>query len=294
MDCKERLAEYAAWTQQGLEEYLAPQPGLLGRVMESARYSALAGGKRLRPALLMEFYRLCGGEPRQALPFACALEMIHTYSLIHDDLPCMDNDDLRRGKPTNHKVYGEAMALLAGDGLLTRAFETMLAPGAAGIQPQWALEAAGILASCAGMEGMIGGQVMDLAFEETVPGGEDLQRMVELKTGCLLRAACVGGCALAGEHGAIRQGATAYAHALGLAFQIQDDILDVTGQQETLGKTIGSDAQNHKNTFVRIYGLEACRRRVDELTCQAVAAVEPLEDSGFLQQLARDLARRDH
>ena len=206
----------------------------------------------------------------------------------------MDNDDLRRGKPTNHKVYGEAMALLAGDGLLTRAFETMLAPGAAGIQPQWALEAAGILASCAGMEGMIGGQVMDLAFEETVPGGEDLQRMVELKTGCLLRAACVGGCALAGEHGAIRQGAEAYAHALGLAFQIQDDILDVTGQQETLGKTIGSDAQNHKNTFVRIYGLEACRRRVDELTCQAVAAVEPLEDSGFLQQLARDLARRDH
>ena len=294
MDLKETLGQYAQMTQAGLEQYLPQGAPGLDILFESARYSALSGGKRLRPALLMEFYRLCGGQPQDALPFACALEMIHTYSMIHDDLPCMDNDDLRRGKPTNHKAYGEALALLAGDGLLTRSFETMLGHVAPGIEPANALAAAHTIAACAGMEGMIGGQVLDLAFEGQSPSGQDLERMVDLKTGQLLLAACAGGCQLAGERGALLVAATAYAKALGLAFQIQDDILDVLGDTEALGKKTGSDAQNQKSTFVTCYGLERCQQMVRQLTEQAVQALEGLPGTGLLQQLARQLAARNH
>ena len=294
MDMAEKLKEYARLTQEGLETYLLEQAGALETIFQAARYSALAGGKRLRPALLMEFYALHGENAEKALPFACALEMVHTYSLIHDDLPCMDNDDLRRGKPTNHKVFGEATALLAGDSLLTRAFETMLCHCPTEIPAENALKAAGILAARAGMEGMIGGQVMDLDFETRRPEKEELSQMVHLKTGCLLMAACEMGCALAGAGEEEMKKARLYGEKLGLAFQIQDDILDVTGSTEKLGKPVGSDAENHKNTFVSYYGLEECRRLVEENTRQAVEAVALLQGSDFLTELARSLQKRDH
>ena len=294
MDMAEKLKEYARLTQEGLETYLPEQAGALETIFQAARYSALAGGKRLRPALLMEFYALHGENAEKALPFACALEMVHTYSLIHDDLPCMDNDDLRRGKPTNHKVFGEATALLAGDSLLTRAFETMLCHCPTEIPAENALKAAGILAARAGMEGMIGGQVMDLDFETRRPKKEELSQMVHLKTGCLLMAACEMGCALAGAGEEEMKKARLYGEKLGLAFQIQDDILDVTGSTEKLGKPVGSDAENHKNTFVSYYGLEECRRLVEENTRQAVEAVALLQGSDFLTELARSLQKRDH
>ncbi|MBU5433573.1 polyprenyl synthetase family protein [Intestinimonas sp. MSJ-38] len=294
MDMAEKLKEYARLTQEGLETYLPEQAGALKTIFQAARYSALAGGKRLRPALLMEFYALHGENAEKALPFACALEMVHTYSLIHDDLPCMDNDDLRRGKPTNHKVFGEATALLAGDSLLTRAFETMLCHCPTEIPAENALKAAGILAARAGMEGMIGGQVMDLDFETRRPEKEELSQMVHLKTGCLLMAACEMGCALAGAGEEEMKKARLYGEKLGLAFQIQDDILDVTGSTEKLGKPVGSDAENHKNTFVSYYGLEECRRLVEENTRQAVEAVALLQGSDFLTELARSLQKRDH
>lgn len=294
MDMAEKLKEYARLTQEGLETYLPEQAGALEAIFQAARYSALAGGKRLRPALLMEFYALHGENAEKALPFACALEMVHTYSLIHDDLPCMDNDDLRRGKPTNHKVFGEATALLAGDSLLTRAFETMLYHCPTEIPAENALKAAGILAARAGMEGMIGGQVMDLDFETRRPEKEELSQMVHLKTGCLLMAACEMGCALAGAGEEEMKKARLYGEKLGLAFQIQDDILDVTGSTEKLGKPVGSDAENHKNTFVSYYGLEECRRLVEENTRQAVEAVALLQGSDFLTELARSLQKRDH
>lgn len=294
MDMAEKLKEYARLTQEGLEIYLPEQAGALETIFQAARYSALAGGKRLRPALLMEFYALHGENAEKALPFACALEMVHTYSLIHDDLPCMDNDDLRRGKPTNHKVFGEATALLAGDSLLTRAFETMLCHCPTEIPAENALKAAGILAARAGMEGMIGGQVMDLDFETRRPEKEELSQMVHLKTDCLLMAACEMGCALAGAGEEEMKKARLYGEKLGLAFQIQDDILDVTGSTEKLGKPVGSDAENHKNTFVSYYGLEECRRLVEENTRQAVEAVALLQGSDFLTELARSLQKRDH
>lgn len=294
MDMAEKLKEYARLTQEGLETYLPEQAGALKTIFQAARYSALAGGKRLRPALLMEFYALHGENAEKALPFACALEMVHTYSLIHDDLPCMDNDDLRRGKPTNHKMFGEATALLAGDSLLTRAFETMLCHCPTEIPAENALKAAGILAARAGMEGMIGGQVMDLDFETRRPEKEELSKMVHLKTGCLLMAACEMGCALAGAGEEEMKKARLYGEKLGLAFQIQDDILDVTGSTEKLGKPVGSDAENHKNTFVSYYGLEECRRLVEENTRQAVEAVALLQGSDFLTELARSLQKRDH
>lgn len=294
MDMAEKLKEYARLTQEGLETYLPEQAGALETIFQAARYSALAGGKRLRPALLMEFYALHGENAEKALPFACALEMVHTYSLIHDDLPCMDNDDLRRGKPTNHKMFGEATALLAGDSLLTRAFETMLYHCPTEIPAENALKAAGILAARAGMEGMIGGQVMDLDFETRRPEKEELSQMVHLKTGCLLMAACEMGCALAGAGEEEMKKARLYGEKLGLAFQIQDDILDVTGSTEKLGKPVGSDAENHKNTFVSYYGLEECRRLVEENTRQAVEAVALLQGSDFLTELARSLQKRDH
>lgn len=294
MNMAEKLKEYARLTQEGLETYLPEQAGALETIFQAARYSALAGGKRLRPALLMEFYALHGENAEKALPFACALEMVHTYSLIHDDLPCMDNDDLRRGKPTNHKVFGEATALLAGDSLLTRAFETMLCHCPTEIPAENALKAAGILAARAGMEGMIGGQVMDLDFETRRPEKEELSQMVHLKTGCLLMAACEMGCALAGAGEEEMKKARLYGEKLGLAFQIQDDILDVTGSTEKLGKPVGSDAENHKNTFVSYYGLEECRRLVEENTRQAVEAVALLQGSDFLTELARSLQKRDH
>ena len=269
----ERLEEHRARIEDWLHacfQDCAPR----GNLYDAMRYSLLAGGKRLRPVLVLEACRLCGGAVEDALPFAGAIEMIHTYSLIHDDLPCMDDDDLRRGRPTNHKVFGEANAVLAGDGLLTAAFETMLAPGQK-LPPERVLEAAGILARAAGGRGMVGGQVLDMAGEGRALGLTEVEELQRLKTGALIRAAVEMGCAVAGGAEEQREALCRYADCLGLAFQIQDDILDVVGDEATLGKPIGSDVRSDKTTFVALKGLADCRILVAELTDRAVEALAP-------------------
>ena len=264
-----------------------------GDLYDAMNYSLLAGGKRIRPVLLLETCRLCGGDLEQALPFAGAIEMIHTYSLIHDDLPCMDDDDLRRGRPTNHKVYGEATAVLAGDGLLTAAFEWMLDPSVT-LPPQRVLEAAGVLARAAGAQGMVGGQVLDMAGEGHAMGLTEVEELQRLKTGALIRAAAEMGCVLAGGNQEQRQAVCRYAERIGLAFQIQDDILDVVGDEATLGKPVGSDAKSEKNTFVTLKGLEECRQLVEKLTEEAVASLSIFGAEGnSLCWLARSLASRE-
>lgn len=294
MTLNERLAAYSKLTEEKLLEYIQPQEDKGQAVIfEACRYSAMAGGKRLRPALVLEFCRLSGGDIQAALPFACALEMIHTYSLIHDDLPCMDNDDLRRGKPTNHKVYGEAMAVLAGDGLLNLAFETASdQANIARISAETQLKAIRVLSRASGMEGMIGGQVLDMQAEETQISLEQIKTLQELKTGALIGAAAQLGCLIGGANEEQTQAALEYARCIGLAFQIQDDILDIEGDAETFGKPIGSDAENGKSTYPSLLGLERCHALVHELSEQAANALTPFADAGMLPELARSLADR--
>lgn len=287
---QEVLKWYGAMVEKALAQLMPEQDCPQRELLEACRYSLLAGGKRIRPSLLLEFYRLCGGNPQNALPFACGLEMIHTYSLVHDDLPCMDNDDYRRGRPSNHKVYGEATALLAGDALLNRAFEVMLSQTA--IAPDRAMAAAAYIARSSGIFGMIGGQVQDLALEQQQATREQLTRMVDGKTAALLRAACVGGCLLAGGDAQQLQAAETYGSNLGLAFQIRDDVLDVIGSEEQLGKNPGSDQMNGKSTFVTLLGLEGCAAEVARLTEEAVQAAAVFPDHRFLEALARELATR--
>ena len=277
--------------REAVEAYLngcftedAPQK----RLFEAMRYSLLAGGKRIRAVLVLEFCRICGGDWQTALPFAAALEMVHAYSLIHDDLPCMDNDDFRRGKPTNHRVYGEAMAVLAGDALLTAAFET-----AAGAQADAATIAGVVktLSSCAGELGMVGGQVLDLAAEQEEPDAERIHTLQSLKTGALIRAACCCG-VLAGQGSAVQfEAAARYAEALGLAFQIRDDMLDVLGDSGKMGKATGMD--ENKNTFVRLYGVGACSKLIEKQTQASIEALRAFEDSDFLKELSMKLAIRE-
>lgn len=294
MMLNEQLTAYASAVEQRLLSYLQPQEDKGQRVIfEACRYSAMAGGKRLRPALVLEFCRLCGGDVQAALPFACALEMIHTYSLIHDDLPCMDDDDLRRGKPTNHKVYGEAMAVLAGDGLLNLAFETASDPNyTTEISAEVQLKAIRTLARASGMEGMIGGQVLDIEAERTPISLEALQTLQELKTGALICAAAQLGCLIGGADEEQTRAALEYAKCIGLAFQIQDDILDVEGDETNLGKPIGSDAQKGKSTYPSLLGIEQCHKLVRTLSEQAVHALAPFSDKGILVALALTLAQR--
>ena len=270
-------------TQQFTEAL--PQKTLL----EAMRYSLLAGGKRIRPILALEFCRVCGGDWKRAVPFGCALEMIHTYSLIHDDLPCMDNDDYRRGRLTNHKVYGEAAAVLAGDALLTAAFETASNADAA---PEIVVKIIRVLSGCAGELGMVGGQMLDLEGENRDLDAAYIHRLQELKTGALLEAACLIGVLAANGTEAQVDAAKVYARAVGLAFQTQDDILDVEGEFQKLGKQVGVDQK--KNTFVRLYGLERCHQMVREQTDVAIAALADFEDPQFLIGLANQLASRDH
>ena len=264
-----------------------------GDLYDAMYYSLLAGGKRIRPVLVLETCRMCGGDPAAALPFAGAVEMIHTYSLIHDDLPCMDDDDLRRGRPTNHKVYGEATAVLAGDGLLTAAFETMLELPPE-LPPERALAAAGLLARAAGGRGMVGGQVLDMAGEGHSLSLAEVEELQRLKTGALIAAAAEMGCIVAGGTQEQRQAVRHYAERLGLAFQVRDDILDVVGDEATLGKPIGSDARSEKTTFVTLKGLDACRTLVKRLTGEAIEALAPFcGEGGALCWLAEQLAGRE-
>ena len=259
-------------------------------LQEAREYSLLAGGKRIRPVLALETCRLCGGEPELALPFACGVEMIHTYSLIHDDLPAMDDDALRRGRPTNHVVYGEATAILAGDGLLTAAFEQLTR---ADLPAGRVVEAVACLSRCAGPAGMVGGQALDMAGEGRGMSRPELEQLQSLKTGALISAAAQLGCIAAGGTGEQRAKVVEYAQALGRAFQVRDDMLDVISSDQELGKPVGSDQTNEKSTFVTALGLEGCQRLVDELTARAVAALDGFEGPGFHVWLAESLARRN-
>lgn len=291
MDMAEKLKEYARLTQEGLETYLPEQAGALGTIFQAARYSALAGGKRLRPALLMEFYALHGGNAKEALPFACALEMVHTYSLIHDDLPCMDNDDFRRGKPSCHKAFGEATALLAGDLLLTEAFEVI---ADAPVSETARVRASAALAHGAGSAGMVLGQELDLRYECQPVGEETLRLVHRNKTGALINAAVQMGASAAGGSKDDCSLLEQFAYDLGLVFQIVDDVLDVTSTSEELGKPIGSDAENNKTTFATLYGPQGAMELAQQINAEACGRLSRAygERSEFLTALAESLLCR--
>lgn len=291
-----RQEQYVEMLEEALSRYLPGGDELQQELFSSMEYSLLSGGKRIRPVLVLEFCRLCGGSLTAALPFACAIEMIHTYSLIHDDLPCMDDDELRRGRPTNHRVYGEATALLAGDALLTLAFETVLSPQT--IRTAGSLKtatAAGVLARAAGATGMVGGQIIDLASEGKKIPLSTLHAMDERKTGALIVAAAEMGCVIGGADNRRIAAAREYAKNLGLAFQIVDDILDVTGDSTLLGKNTGVDSLSEKSTYVSLMGLDGAKKSVRELTDAAVSALSQFDgDTEYLVDLARRLAVRQH
>ena len=262
-----------------------------GTLYEAMRYSLLAGGKRLRPVFALAFAEAVGGEAQMALPAACAVEMVHTYSLIHDDLPCMDDDDYRRGRLTCHKVYGEDMATLAGDALLTAAFRVL---SEAQGEPVRLLQCIRILSSCAGEDGMVAGQVLDMEGEKRSLSEEELRLVHRHKTGDLIAAACQMGAILGGGTPEQVHSAGKFARALGMAFQIRDDMLDEIGSQEELGKPVGSDACNGKSTFVSLFGLEKCQSLVEEETNKALLALDEgsFRDTTFLRELALSLTSR--
>ena len=289
MNLDARCREYRDHVESYLEEHYAAldsQPQKL--LFDAMRYSLTAGGKRLRPILAIEFCRICGRDWKLAAPFAAAIEMIHTYSLIHDDLPCMDNDDYRRGRLTNHKVYGEAMAVLAGDALLTDAFG--IAATAKLRNSGDMANAIGVLSECAGSLGMVGGQVLDIMSEERELTEQEVLDIQNRKTGCLISAACALGVIAGGGSEEQYNAACQFAAGLGLAFQIRDDMLDVIGTQEELGKATGVDAE--KNTFVKLYGLERCEELVETYTNYAIEALNAFEDTAFLKTLAKSLTER--
>ncbi len=280
--------------ENALREYLNENPELYGVLWESMRYSVGAGGKRVRPMLTLEFCKLCGGDVISALPFACAVELIHTYSLIHDDLPCMDDDDMRRGKPSNHIEFGEDTALLAGDALQSLAFEIMLSPDTLSKCPaDRAANAACALAKLCGASGMVGGQVIDLQYEDKQADEHIITQMHRLKTGALIKAACLMGAIVAGADEEKLTAAAEYADCIGLAFQLVDDVLDVTSTSAELGKPVNSDIDNNKSTLVSLYGVEECLKRADKLTSKAIDALNVFEgDTDFLRDFALKLSKR--
>ena len=293
LDPDVRYREYMDLLEQALEQALPLIPLPQVRLLDAMHYSLSSGGKRIRPALLLEFCRVSGGDYRLALPFACALEMIHTYSLIHDDLPCMDDDGMRRGRPASHKIFGEATALLAGDALLTAAFETMLNPDLADrYPPRVIVEAAHQIAWASGVYGMAGGQLLDLD-EEAEHNIETVSRIHLLKTGALIEVAVTVGCLLGGASPERSCEAAAFARCLGLVFQIKDDLLDMTGDPALLGKEVGRDRVKNKPSLALLLGVEECRRMIDELTEQAKEHLAIFEDNSFLLWLADWLAGRE-
>jgi farnesyl diphosphate synthase len=286
------LAEDAARVEAALDGLLAPPPGPERRVFEAMRYACLGGGKRLRPFLVLESCRLSGVAPDCALRIAAALEMVHCYSLVHDDLPAMDDDDMRRGRPTAHKAFDEATAILAGDGLLTRAFETLADPST---HPDGGVRAALVLhlARAAGPDGMVGGQTIDMAASSGPAGVEDIARLQSLKTGALFRFACESGPIAAHAPGARRAALVDFARDFGLAFQMVDDILDVEGSADALGKAVGKDAARGTATFVSRLGLARAREEADRLAARAAAHLAPFGAAGAsLRDLAAWVARR--
>ena len=294
MDFKTEMAERTAQIEQIIKKYLPKEEGYEKTIMEAMNYSVLAGGKRLRPMLMQETYRLFGGRSEVIEPFMAAIEMIHTYSLVHDDLPAMDNDEFRRGKLTTHKKYGHAMGILAGDGLLNYAYEVCAKAIITSGHKDRAAEAFHILADKAGIYGMVGGQTVDVQYTDKPMEKEVLQFVHELKTGALIQAAMMMGAVLAGaseeEVGKIEE----VALMVGMAFQIQDDILDVTSTTEVLGKPVLSDEKNHKVTYVTLYGLEEAKRQVKEYSDRAAELLEGLNRKNeFLHELLMSLIYRE-
>lgn len=258
-------------------------------IIDAMWYSVSAGGKRIRPVLALEFCRVCGGNEDNALCAACALEMIHTFSLIHDDLPCMDDDDMRRGKPSCHKVYGEAASLLAGDALLNMAYEVICGGNnTAEVKLAFVSE----LSAAAGVNGMIGGQVIDTLYDGDITE-KLLLDMYDMKTGALLKAACRMGCIAAGADKELLSHADRYAERLGLAFQIKDDILDVYGDERLLGKPVGSDEKSGKITYASLNGLEKSRKTAERLTNEALEELDCFRDNEFLRELTMYLLKRE-
>lgn len=287
-------SQYVEMINKALEDRLYPVSDGQDTVRDAMNYSLRNGGKRIRPILVLEFCRVLSGNVEAALDLACAVEMIHTYSLIHDDLPCMDDDDFRRGQPSCHKEFGEEYALLAGDGLLTLAFETAL-KGGEGIKPENKIKAVRTLAELAGIRGMVGGQVIDLQSEGTSPTIDKLHSIDRLKTGALIKASVLLGCYAANiTDDKVISSAVEYAECIGLAFQIVDDILDITSDSETLGKPVGSDVKNDKITYVSLMGIDKAKQEVDALTLRAVNAISDFpENTDFLKDLALKLANRN-
>ena len=288
MEMDEIIRSYREEVEQYLKAYYRqfhkePQKILF----DSMEYSLLAGGKRLRAVLVFEFCRLCGGKWQDAVPFAAALEMIHAYSLIHDDLPCMDNDDFRRGLPTNHKVYGETLAVLAGDALVTDAFTVA---SHAKLSADKIVLAIQVLSGCAGSLGMVGGQVLDVQSENRELTEREVLDIQSRKTGALIRAACAMGAIAGGASEEQYDAACQFAAAFGLSFQIRDDMLDIIGTQEVLGKGVGTDAK--KNTFVRLYGLQKCESLVQSYTDYAISALNVFSDADFLISLLHSMTNR--
>ncbi len=286
------LKDYQVRLDSRLDIILSESGQLYDEVIRACRYAVLNGGKRIRPVLLLEFYKLCGGNDDCAYNFACALEMIHSYSLVHDDMPCMDNDDMRRGKPSCHKAFGESTALLCGDALLTEAFS--VAAKTMGVPSERVVKALTHLSASSGVAGMIGGQMIDMSLNEDADDNV-LFDMYRLKTGALLKTACAIGCILAGADDELVATAEKFGEKLGIAFQIIDDILDSTGDTKTLGKTAGSDEKNNKDTIVVRLGVEYCRELAKKYTDEAYACLEQFDgDRENLENLAAYLLERNY
>ncbi|MDD3439130.1 MAG: polyprenyl synthetase family protein [Clostridiaceae bacterium] len=293
MDLKEYLANKRHLVEQKLESMI-PADNSIPVIMEAMRYSLLAGGKRLRPILAIMSCELFGGQEEEVLPFACCIEMIHTYSLIHDDLPAMDNDDLRRGRPTSHKVFGEGFAVLAGDALLNSAFETMTAILMDNPKPEY-IRAMNIICRASGISGMIGGQCIDLYYENRSIDIETLKSMHRKKTGALIKASLAAGAVIArADEGDIKN-IMEFGDAIGLAYQVEDDILDVSGSEEKLGKSINKDAEFHKSNFISFYGLDKSISIAAELIGEAKKKLERYGDkSCYLIELSDYIIDRDN
>ncbi len=290
---KEKLAGYIGYTEKALEKYNqhTAENEAQKNLIEAMNYSLEAGGKRIRPALVYGFCEALGGDLRKAEAPAAAIEMIHTFSLIHDDLPAMDDDDYRRGKPSCHKAYGEAMAILAGDALSVLPFEIIADDTA--LTAEQKVKIISVLAKAVGKDGMIGGQVIDMENEERDDvDADNLRNMYRCKTGQLIAVSCVMGGICAGASDLVLGIAAEYGFRLGLAFQIIDDILDVTSTTEELGKPVGSDEEENKTTFVTLYGVERAREIADEVTAEAMECLDKIENSSFLRELTEMLLRR--
>ena len=281
---------YTVLIENKINQVLSDHGTDYDELLKAMHYSASAGGKRIRPKLLMEFMRISGGNPENALNFAVALEMIHTYSLIHDDLPCMDNDDMRRGKPSCHKAFGEATALLAGDALLTESFG--LAAKTENVPADRVVKALAQLSACAGVNGMIGGQVLDLKYENSKAPLDIVCELYRLKTGALLKAAATIGCILAGADEIKIDKACQIAEKIGLSFQIRDDILDIIGDEKVLGKPIGSDCKQNKSTYVSLVGIDKAQNDVISLTNEAVSLLSDFNDADELKLFAESMITR--